>query len=108
QATPAKPVKPAPNKLPAIRPAAPAPEPGLFGFIMDNLTLVGGAAAALLLGGLLVAQRRRKQDAKTHAEPSILGVPSEPAHSLFAETGGQSVDTNNSVFNSSFAPSASQ
>jgi pilus assembly protein FimV len=27
---------------------------------------------------------------------------------MFAETGGQSVDTNNSVFNSSFAPSASQ
>jgi pilus assembly protein FimV len=38
----------------------------------------------------------------------MAGVPSEPAHSLFAETGGQSVDTNNSVFNSSFAPSASQ
>jgi len=35
-------------------------------------------------------------------------VPTEPAHSMFAETGGQSVDTNNSVFNSSFAPSASQ
>jgi pilus assembly protein FimV len=27
---------------------------------------------------------------------------------MFAETGGQSVDTHNSVFNSSFAPSASQ
>ena len=39
---------------------------------------------------------------------SILNVPAEPAHSMFAETGGQSVDTNNSVFNSSFAPSASQ
>jgi pilus assembly protein FimV len=109
-AAPAAPAKPTPKKLPAIKPAtpAPAPEPGLFGFIMDNLTLVGGAAAALLLGGLLVAQRRKKKDVKPVAEPSILGVPSEPAHSLFAETGGQSVDTNNSVFNSSFAPSASQ
>jgi len=107
---PAAPAKPAQKKLPTIKPAtpAPAPEPGLFGFIMDNLTMVGGAAVALLLGGLLVAQRRKKKVVKTVAEPSILGVPSEPAHSLFAETGGQSVDTNNSVFNSSFAPSASQ
>ena len=50
----------------------------------------------------------RRRTSRSSAEPSILGVPSEPAHSLFAETGGQSVDTNNSVFNSSFAPSASQ
>jgi pilus assembly protein FimV len=77
-------------------------------FIMDNLPLVGGGAAALLLGGLLVAQRRKKKVVKIVPEPAILGVPPEPAHSMFAETGGQSVDTNNSVFNSSFAPSASQ
>ncbi|MCS0633955.1 pilus assembly protein FimV [Telluria mixta] len=110
-ATPPAP-QPAPQKLPAIKPAAkPAaapPEPGLMDFIMDNLPLVGGGAAALLLGGLLVAQRRKKKVVKVVPEPSILGVPSEPAHSMFAETGGQSVDTNNSVFNSSFAPSASQ
>ncbi len=103
---------PAPQKLPTIKPAAkPAgapPEPGLMDFIMQNLPLVGGGAAALLLGGLLVAQRRKKKVVKVVPEPSILGVPSEPAHSMFAETGGQSVDTNNSVFNSSFAPSASQ
>ncbi|SDC07016.1 pilus assembly protein FimV [Massilia sp. PDC64] len=107
-----QPQQPAPKKLPAIKPATkPAgapPEPGLMDFIMDNLPLVGGGAAALLLGGLLVAQRRRKKVVKVVPEPSILGVPSEPAHSMFAETGGQSVDTNNSVFNSSFAPSASQ
>jgi pilus assembly protein FimV len=117
-ATPAKPPvaaapheEPAAKKLPSIKPAAkPAapPEPGLMDFIMNNLPLVGGGAAALLLGGLLVAQRRKKMVVKTVAEPSILGVPAEPAHSMFAETGGQSVDTNNSVFNSSFAPSASQ
>jgi pilus assembly protein FimV len=102
--------QPAPKKLPPIKPAKPgaAPEPGLMDFIMNNLPLVGGAAAALLLGGLLVAQRRKQKLVKAVAEPSILGVPAEPAHSMFAETGGQSVDTNNSVFNSSFAPSASQ
>ncbi|WP_322402252.1 FimV/HubP family polar landmark protein [Massilia luteola] len=99
-----------PKKLPTIKPAKPAapPEPGLMDFIMNNLALVGGGVAALLLGGLLVAQRRKQKVVKPVAEPSILGVPAEPAHSMFAETGGQSVDTNNSVFNSSFAPSASQ
>ena len=101
-----------PKTIPPIKPAKPAPpaaaEPGIFDFLMENLPLVGGGAAVLLLGGLLAAQRRRKKDARPAAEPSILGVPAEPSHSLFAETGGQSVDTNNSVFNSSFAPSASQ
>ncbi|MFK3736462.1 FimV/HubP family polar landmark protein [Massilia sp. TN1-12] len=103
----------APKKLapikPAAKPAAPA-EPGVFDFIMDNLSLVGGGAAALLLAGLLVAQRRKKKDdkAKAVSDTSVLGMPPEPSHSLFAESGGQSVDTNNSVFNSSFAPSASQ
>jgi pilus assembly protein FimV len=104
--------KPAQKKLATIKPAtkpAATSEPGLFDFIMDNLALVGGGAAALLLGGLLLAQRRKKKDVKAVGEASILGVPTEPAHSLFAETGGQSIDTSsNSVFNSSFAPSASQ
>jgi pilus assembly protein FimV len=104
--------KPAAKKLPAIKPAVkpvePAPEPGLFDFIMDNLTYLGAGAAVLLLAGLGIAQRRKKATVKPVSEPSILGVPTEPGHSLFAETGGQSVDTNNSVFNSSFAPSASQ
>lgn len=105
-------LKPAPKKLPAIKPAAkpaePAPEPGVFDFLMDNLAYVGAGAAVLLLAALGISQRRKRKTVKPVAEPSILGVPTEPAHSMFAETGGQSVDTNNSVFNSSFAPSASQ
>ncbi|CAH0231363.1 hypothetical protein SRABI118_02478 [Massilia sp. Bi118] len=104
--------KPAQKKLatikPAAKPASPVAEPGLLDFLLDNLPLLGGGAAVLLLGGLFAAQRRKKKEVKAVPEPSILGVPTEPAHSLFAETGGQSVDTNNSVFNSSFAPSASQ
>jgi len=101
--------EPAPKKLPAIKPATPAPaEPGMMDFIMNNLPLVGGGAAALLLAGVLVAQRRKKKDAKVVAEPAATGAPTVAAPSMFGATGGQSVDTNNSVFNSSFAPSASQ
>ena len=92
---------------PVVKKLAPPPEPGIVDMLMDNITIIGGALAALLLGAFAVIARKKK-DAKPAVEPSILGAPSEAAHSLFAETGGQSVDTNNSVFNSSFAPSASQ
>lgn len=118
KAAPAKPAdaKPAQEKKPeppkkAAPPPPPAPEPGLLDFVFENIKIIGGAAAVALLAALGIAQRRRKakEAAETPAaEPSLLGVPTEHTHSLFAETGGQSVDTNNSVFNSSFAPSASQ
>jgi len=97
--------KPAP-----VAPPAPAQEPGLLDFIMDNLQLVGVAVAALLGGAALLLARRRKQQELSvpKTESSLLGDPGTTAASLFAETGGQSVDTSNSVFNSNFAPSASQ
>ncbi|WP_229455807.1 FimV/HubP family polar landmark protein [Massilia sp. KIM] len=87
------------------------PEPTLADMLMDNIQYIAAGAAVLLLAGLGISQRRKRKDAPLKpaaAEPSVLGVPTQAAHSLFAETGGQSVDTNNSVFNSSFAPSASQ
>lgn len=104
---------PAEKPAPRPRPARPEPapeEPGLFDQLMDNIALLGAGAAVLLLGAFGVAQRRKRKEEPAkpvQAEPSVLGVPGA-AHSLFAESGGQSVDTNNSVFNSSFAPSASQ
>lgn len=111
----ATPAAPAAKPAPTAKPAAPAePKPAEKGFadtLMDNINVVAAGAAILLLGALGISQRRRKkQDGAKGvvAEPSVLGVPTQGAHSLFAEAGGQSVDTSNSVFNSSFAPSASQ
>ncbi len=105
-----KPVaKPAPRPRPA-RPAPP-PEKSLVDTILDNMLYIGAGALVLLLAALGISQRRKRNAQAVKpvaAEPSVLGVPGASAHSLFAETGGQSVDTNNSVFNSSFAPSASQ
>jgi pilus assembly protein FimV len=80
---------------------------------MENITLIGAAVAALLGGAALIILRRRKAAAEEMSLASVettgtLGDPGTTAHSLFAETGGQSVDTSNSVFNSNFAPSASQ
>jgi pilus assembly protein FimV len=108
--------KPAPAKPAAAKPAQPkapvkaAPaESSLVDTLMDNIMYVGAGALVLALAALGITQRKRRKDAEEpSAEPSLLGVPTEHTHSLFAEAGGQSVDTNNSVFNSSFAPSASQ
>ncbi|GGE63632.1 peptidoglycan-binding protein [Massilia psychrophila] len=95
--------KPAPAPVAPVAPVAPT----LVDTLMDNITLIGAGAAVLLLA-LFGLSRRKKRGAAGSTEPSILGAPTNQAHSLFAETGGQSVDTSNSVFNSSFAPSASQ
>ena len=105
---PAKPAKPKRSL------AAPAPVgPSLVDTLMDNIAIIGAAVAALLGGAALLVMRRRKAAAEQMSLPidesgSVMGDPGTTAHSLFAETGGQSVDTSNSVFNSNFAPSASQ
>lgn len=106
---------PAPAPKPAKKPdavlaATPPGEPGLVDMIMDNLLWIVGGLLALGLAAAVAMglKKRRSGDHTSPNEPSILGAPTDQAHSLFAETGGQSVDTSNSVFNSSFAPSASQ
>ena len=111
-ATPAEPavtppIKPA-NKIAVLKKTEPVEEPGILDMLKDNLIAI--AIALLALAGIAaVAMKRRNKDSSASSnEPSILGAPTDQAHSLFAETGGQSVDTSNSVFNSSFAPSASQ
>ena len=108
-AAPAKPSKP--KRSVAAPPPAPV-GPSLVDTIMENIQLIGAAVAALLGGAALLVMRRRKSAEQLSLpkaeDSSVLGDPGTTAHSLFAETGGQSVDTSNSVFNSNFAPSASQ
>ncbi|MBC3916455.1 FimV family protein [Undibacterium sp. CY18W] len=101
-ATPKPPVK---RKVVAP-PPPPPPEPGFFDNLSDFL-LPGGAAILALLGGYGIYTSRRKKKLQQF-EDSILTGSSMKANSMFGSTGGQSVDTNNSVFNSNFAPSASQ
>ncbi|MFZ6755594.1 FimV/HubP family polar landmark protein [Undibacterium sp. Ji50W] len=101
-ATPKPPVK----RKPVAPPPPPPPEPGFFDNLSDYL-LPGGAAILALLGGYGIYTSRRKKKLQQF-EDSILTGSSMKANSMFGSTGGQSVDTNNSVFNSNFAPSASQ
>ncbi|MGE5650592.1 MAG: FimV/HubP family polar landmark protein [Bacillota bacterium] len=92
---------------PVAPPPPPAPEPSFFDGLLDNpLVLPGLGALLVALGGLGIYSARRRKSKQF--EDSIITDSSLKANSLFGSTGGQSVDTNNSVFNSSFAPSASQ
>jgi pilus assembly protein FimV len=92
-----------------IAPPPPPPPPGFFEDLTSNALFLPGAATLLaLLAGLgIYSARRRKQPAKSF-EDSIITDSTLKSNSLFGSTGGQSVDTNNSVFNSNFVPSASQ
>lgn len=110
EAPPAEPAKAV--EKPAAKPVAPPPpveEPGLLDELLGNTVLLSGVAAALLAGlgalGIYGARRRKKAE---QYDDSILADSSLKANSLFGSTGGQSVDTSNSVFNSSFTPAASQ
>ncbi|MET0982405.1 MAG: FimV/HubP family polar landmark protein [Telluria sp.] len=105
QPAPAPRIKPAPPATPVV----PA-ETSFADGMMDNITILGAGAAVLLLAALGLSRRRKKPAAPKPAPavPTILGSAAQPAQSMFAETGGQNVDTHDSVFNSSFAPSASQ
>ena len=98
--TPARPPKPKPRPAP--------PPPSLMDDLFGNPLVIGGAALLLVAGGAFGVYRGyRKRKEKSFGD-SIITDSSLKANSLFGSTGGQSVDTNNSVFNSNFAPSASQ
>ena len=90
---------PKPAVVSKSAPAAPPPAESLF----DNPLLLPGAGillAALAALGLLAARRKRQ----TAVERDIAREPGLNTNSMFGGTGGRSVDTNNSEFNSSLAP----
>jgi pilus assembly protein FimV len=121
EAPKAEPAKAAPAKAetppaaapaPAPKAAAPAPAPqeesNVFVDMLGNTTTqLGLAGIAVLLGGLFGWSwlRKRKTEGGDRFKETGEGLQ---ANSLFGATGGQSVDTGTSTFNSSFIPAASQ
>jgi pilus assembly protein FimV len=105
-----------PAALPDVKPvaapakAAPVPveEPSFMDTLLENSMLLPAAGFLTLALGAFGVYNRRRQTTKKTAEDRTFKSSALKANSLFASTGGQSVDTNNSVFNSSFSPSASQ
>ncbi|HVE88852.1 MAG TPA: FimV/HubP family polar landmark protein [Burkholderiaceae bacterium] len=115
--TPAPAVTPAPAPVvtpaPApVKKAAPPPppreEPSFFAELLGNTTIMLGL---LLIVALLAAlfgwswYRKRRAESVDRFKETGEGTQ---ANSLFGATGGQSVDTGTSTFNSSFIPAASQ
>ncbi len=98
-----KPSVPAKKKF--VPPPPPPPEPSFFDELLDNPMMLGGVGVVVLLLAYMLVRRRKKP-----AQQAIADLPDEgqePSNSMFGTSGGQSVDTNNSIFNSSFTPSAS-
>jgi len=115
-ATPAAATTPAPAVTPAPAPvkkaAAPPPppraEPGFFSDLLGNTTtLLGLVGIVALLAALFGWSWYRKRKAESSDRFRETGEGTQ-ANSLFGATGGQSVDTGTSTFNSSFIPAASQ
>jgi len=99
---------PKPKRTLAVPPRKPV-EPSWYEVMMENIQLVGLGLAALLalVYGIIVA-RRRKKFVVVPGEIVLPPDPTTPVQPFIADAGGQNVDTSNSVFNSNFAPSASQ
>jgi pilus assembly protein FimV len=98
---------PAPAKK-AAPPPPPVEEPSFFADLLGNATTqmaLGGLAAVLALVFGFSWYRKRRSETGGKFKDTGEGMA---ANSLFGATGGQSVDTGTSTFNSSFIPAASQ
>ncbi len=98
----------APVKKSAPPPAPPREEPGFFSDLLSNTTtLLGLIGIVALLAALFGWSWYRKRRAESTDRFKDSGEGTQ-ANSMFGATGGQSVDTGTSTFNSSFIPAASQ
>ncbi len=87
----------------AVRPS----EPSFFDELLSNPLVLLGGGAVVLLGGLLGFTSLRRKKKVEKFEDSLVAADAFTANSLFGSTGGQTVDTNNSLFTSKLPDSSS-
>ena len=95
--------KPAPKKA---APPPPPPEPSVVDEFLGNPLYLGAAGGVLAaLGGYAAfAVRRKRKEATTGiGNSNIISGGDLKANSVFGNTGGQSIDTGNSSFQSDFS-----
>ena len=88
-------------------PPPPPPPPSFFDEMLDNPMMLGGIGIVVLLILYLFVRSRAKKKQQSALGGSLVTENRDSPNSLFGSSGGQSVDTNNSIFNSGFTPSAS-
>ncbi len=102
----------APKPAPAAKVEPPKPTPASETSFLDSLTgnpmaLYGIGAVVIGLLGFAVYRSRSSKKTDGAYDDGFLGSNSGlRANSIFGMTGGQSVDTSNSTFNSNFLPAA--
>lgn len=102
------PATPSPTVKADATAVKPADNASFFDELLNNPLMLPGAGILIaLLGALGIYSNRRRKKPDSKFADSAFAASHLQANSLFGSTGGQSVDTNNSVFNSSFSPSAS-
>lgn len=106
---PAAEPRPEPKKARVAPPPAPPEEPGLVDSLLGDPSMLaaGGGVAALLLALAALRLRQRRSGGSSAADESGLSGATQPAETgtVFGETGGQSVDTGNSMLMTDFSQS---
>lgn len=109
-AAPPKPVVTAPPSQP-LATTTPVATSFLSGLLANRLLIGGMVAGIIILLGVVggaIWYRRRKAQKFTDFQDSILTGGDLQSNSVFGATGGQSINTSDSTFNSNFSASASQ